>query len=225
MSFTIFTVLLQHSSGICHIKEEYLPSYHAKRGTFPHTSISTSISITMPWLSRRNSAEVGTKHVNDDLKRNDKHPVSSIVNFIPAQLDGLCGTMPTHHKQAASRLLWGDLRVLFQNLGCLPAMAKSTCSTKVLRNLFKHPVDARDTILEAFLAIVQIWLLATALPAFVSLPGLLFAGFMNSVWLLTLAMIWPLSGPRVFVKEREKAPMTNGFSDERWIYVNGMMCR
>lgn len=179
----------------------------------------------MPWLSRRNSAEEGIKPVNDDSKRIEKSSVSSMVNFIPAQIDGLSGTMPAHHRQAAWRLVWEDVRVLIQNLGCIPAMAKATCSTKVLRNLFKNPMDARDTVLLAGLGFVQIWMLVVTVPAFISLPGILFSCFMTSFWLPTLAMTWPLSGPRVLMDEREKAPMTDGFSDERWIYVNGMSCR
>jgi hypothetical protein len=177
----------------------------------------------MPWLSRRNSAEEGIKPVNDDPKSSAKCSVSSIVDFIPDQIDSFCGTMPAHHKQAASRLMMDDLRVLIQNMGCLPAMVRATCSTKVLRSLFKNPMDARDTLLHVCLATMQIWALAIALPAFMSLPGLLFAGFMTVSWLLTLAMTWPLSGPRVLIDEREKAPKTEDFSDERWIYVNGVM--
>lgn len=179
----------------------------------------------MPWLSRRNSAEQSIKPVDDDSKCSDKQAVSSIVNLIPAQIDGLCGTIPACHRQAASLLVWGDIRVLIQNLSCLPTMAKATCSTTVLRNLLKNPVDARDTLMQACLAIIQFWVLVVAIPAFIALPGLLFAGFMNTAWLLTLAMTWPLSGPRISIHEQEKTPMTNEFSDERWIYVNGMMCR
>jgi hypothetical protein len=176
----------------------------------------------MPWLS---SAEQGIKPVNDDSKCSDEHAGSSMVNFIPAQIDGLCGTIPAYHRQAASLLLWGDVRVLIRNLSCLPAMVKATCSTTVLRNLLKDPIDARDTLMQACLAIMQIWVFVVAIPAFITLPGFLFAGFMNAAWLLTLAMTWPLSGPRILIQEQEKAPMTNEFSDERWIYVNGMMCR
>jgi hypothetical protein len=178
----------------------------------------------MPWLSRRNSAETGVRSVNDATKQSLKRSASSMVNFIPAQIDGLCGTMPASHKYCASQLMMDDLRVLIQNMSYLSAMAKAICSTKVLRGLFKNPMDARDTLLQACLALMQFWALVIALPAFISLPGLLFAGFVNVFWLLTLAMTWPLSGPRVLVYEREKAPMTDGFSDERWIYVNGMMC-
>jgi hypothetical protein len=179
----------------------------------------------MPWLSRRNSAEQGIESVNDDSKCSDKHALSSMVGFIPAQIDGLCGTMPAYHRQTASLLLWGDVWVLIQNLSCLPTMAKATCSTTVLRNLLKNPMDARDTLVQAFLAIMQIWVLVVAIPAFITLPGLLFAGFVNAAWLLTLAMAWPLSGSRILIHEQEKALMTDEFSDERWIYVNGMMCR
>ena len=179
----------------------------------------------MPWLSRRNSAEEGIEPVNGLSMEYQKRSVSSMVNFIPAQIDGLCGTMPAYHKQAASRLLWGDLRVLIQNMRCLPAMVMATCSTKVLRSLLKNPADVRDTILQLCLASIHICVLVISVPAFLTLPGLLFTGFMNGIWALTLAMTWPLSGPRVFTSEREKAPMTDDFSDERWIYVNGMMCR
>jgi hypothetical protein len=179
----------------------------------------------MPWLSRRNSEKQSVKPVNDNSNRSDKSSINAMVDFIPSQIDGLCGTMPTHHRQEASRILWGDIRVMAQNVGCLPAMLRATCSTKVLRSLFKNPVDARDALLQFCLATMQMWMLLVALPAFISLPGLLFAGFVNSFWLLTLALIWPLSGPRILMTEQEKAPMTEDFSDERWIYVNGMMCR
>jgi hypothetical protein len=179
----------------------------------------------MPWLSRRNSEEDGIKPVHDSSKHSLRGLVSSMVNFIPAQIDGLCGTMPAHHKQAASQLLLGDLRILIQNVSCLPAMVKATCSTKVLRSLLKNPLDARDSFLQSCLAVMQIWALAFALLAFISFPGILFIGFMIGFWLLTLAMTWPLSGPRFLMSEREKALMTDDFSDERWIYVNGMMCR
>jgi hypothetical protein len=104
-------------------------------------------------------------------------------------------------------------------------MAKAICSTTVLRNLLKNPMDARDTLIQACLAIMQIWVLVVAIPAFITLPGLLFAGFMNAAWILTLAMTWPLSGSRILIHEQEKAPMTDECFDERWIYVNGMMCR
>lgn len=178
----------------------------------------------MPWLSHRNSAE-GIKPVNNDQNRSVNSSVNSMVNFIPAQIDGLCGTMPAHHKKAASQLLWGDLRVLVQNMSYLPTVAMATCSTEVLRSFFKNPMDARDALLQACLATMQVWALVIALPAFISLPGLLFAGLMSVFWLLTLAMTWPLTGPRVLINEGEKTSMTDDFSDEKWIYVNGMMCR
>jgi hypothetical protein len=178
----------------------------------------------MPWLSRRSSAEEGIKPVNDSPKENLKRAVISMVNFIPAQIDGLCGTIPAHHKRSWERLMMEDLHVFVQNMRCLPAMAKAACSTKVL-SLLKNPADARDTILLLCLSSIQISVLLVALPAFLSLPGLLSIGFVNGFWALTFAMTWPLSGPRVLISEREKALITDGFSDERWIYVNGMMCR
>jgi hypothetical protein len=184
-----------------------------------------SITTTMPWLSRRNSAEEATKPVNQDPKSGVKTSACSMVNFIPAQIDGLCGTIPAHHKVATLGLVMDDLRVLIQNISCLSAMAKAACSANVLRSLFKNPADARDTILQLCLASIQVCVLAIALPAFLSLPGFLFIGLVNGLWALTLAMTWPLSGPRVLISEREKAPMIGEFSDERWIYVNGMMCR
>ena len=179
----------------------------------------------MPWLSRRDSAEKVIKFVNNDQKSGVKILASSMVNFIPAQIDGLCATIPTHHKVAALWLVMDNLRVLIHNISCLSAMAKTTCSMNVLRSLFKNPADMRDTIFQLCLASIQVCVLVIALPAFLFLPGLLFIGLVNGFWALTLAITWPLSGPRVLISEREKVPMTDEFSDERWIYVNGMMCR
>jgi hypothetical protein len=179
----------------------------------------------MPWLSRPNSPEQDAMPVNDSANRNPKGSDSSMVNFIPAQIDGLCGTMPAHQKQAAWGLLLGDVQILIQNMCTLPAMLRAMCSTTVLRKLFKNPLDARDTLIQSFLAIVQMWMLAVAVPAFLILPGTLFAASMSAFWLITLAITWPLSCSKMVVYNHQRAPMTDDFSDERWIYVNGMMCR
>jgi hypothetical protein len=100
------------------------------------------------------------------------------------------------------------------------------CSTTVLRKLLKNRMDARDTIAQAYLAVMQMWMLVVALPAFLMLPGTLFAIFMAAFWAITIAASWPLSCSRGVLNEgNDRAPVIDGFSDERWIYVNGMMCR
>lgn len=179
----------------------------------------------MPWLSRRTSLEDSVKPVNEDSQHSDKSPIKAMVNFIPAQIDGLCGTMPNLQRREASGILWGDIRLLIQNMGCLSAMVKTACSAKVLRSLIKDPLDARDTLLQCCIATLQIWILVIAPAAFICLPGLVFAGFFNTLWLLMLAMTWPLSGPRIWTNGQEKAQISGDFSEERWIYVNGIMCR
>jgi hypothetical protein len=179
----------------------------------------------MPWLSRQNSAEEGVKPVKDSQKQHIKHSTDTAVVFIPAQIDSLCGTSPAHHKQTVLQLLLNDLQVLAQNIYCLPAMMRASSSSKLLRNSFRSPVQARDTILQVLLAMAQSWMLVIAIPALLLLPGFISATVFGICWIVTFAITWALHGPRVVMSSQARAPMTEDFSDERWIYVNGMMCR
>lgn len=179
---------------------------------------------TMPWLSRQNSADEGVKPV-DGYPKSSQVKSSVKVNFIPAQIDGLCGTFPAHHKQAPSQLLFRDLGVIGQNLRCLPAMAMSMLSKKALRNHFGKSIDARDTLIQILLAVAQVWMAAVALPAFLLLPGLMFVSCVAACWLFTTALTWPLYGSAVVMSDLKETPISQVLADERWIYVNGMMCR
>ncbi len=179
----------------------------------------------MPWLSRQNSVDERVSFVNDSRKHHLKQSVGAMVNFIPAQIDGLCGTAPAHHKQAPTRLLLGDLRVLMQNINCLPAMVRSVCSQKVFWSRFGALPDARDTVLEYCLTLMHIWMVVVAVPAFLLLPGSIFLLCTGICSVVTMALTWPLQGQRIVMSAREQDENAEDFSDERWIYVNGMMCR
>ncbi|TAQ87807.1 hypothetical protein B7494_g3873 [Chlorociboria aeruginascens] len=70
------------------------------------------------------------------------------VTLIPSMIDASCGTSPAHYREAPLRLLLNDLRILGQNLRCLPQMMRSMCSMRVVSEMFRTWKDTRDILLQ-----------------------------------------------------------------------------
>ncbi|KAI9744100.1 MAG: hypothetical protein M1818_002252 [Claussenomyces sp. TS43310] len=175
----------------------------------------------MPWLSRRSSAE----SAGSDLQPEQNPPTvtESVVDFIPAQIDGLCGTCPSRQKQTSRHVFLTDLLVLFQNIGYVPRMAMLSYAPKRWRST---PSLAGETALHCSLALAQVCMLSTAVLCFFLLPGLVLATWVALCWIVTAALSWPLNGPAIVrIMPGKAAPMTEDFSDECWLYINGMMTR
>jgi hypothetical protein len=83
----------------------------------------------------------------------------------------------------------------------------------------------RDTTLQVLLAVLQLWVLVLAIPAFLLLPGILFAAMYFIGTFLNTALLWLLKGNRVCPSSQQEFPNSDEFSDERWIFINGSMTR
>lgn len=180
----------------------------------------------MPWLSSPDSnGSNGSPNISPG-QNNHKHPVKSRnVAFIPAQIDGLCGTSPSHNSQTPMQLLMADLRILMQNIRCIPSMTRTMCSPKVLQNSLGATAGVRDVIIHCSLAIMQVCMVFLALPMFVLLPGFIYTACMTMCWAIMALMLQPLKGSRIVTSSRDCLPaMREDFSDERWIFVNSVAC-
>jgi hypothetical protein len=118
-----------------------------------------------------------------------------------------------------------EMAIMMQEVYQVIASMMTTSSFKLLRGLFGSRYHAIDTILQTALFTIQAMLVIYSLPMILLLPGLLSVPIIGAACLLSMALAWPMRGPRIVLTTTNPAPMTEDFSDEKWIYVNGMMCR
>jgi len=177
--------------------------------------------LKMPWLSRRNSAEEDTK--SDIFDETPVTMTSAAVTFVPTLVDGSCGTSPIHHREMTLRLVLNELKITVQNLRCLPAMARSTCSLDFARSLIRSWADFRDLCLQIALGVVELWGMMLAIPISLTLPGILFAPICAMFVGLVMALSWLLNREKVILSTSPSS--SKEFSGEKWIYINSSMTR
>ncbi|KAL3423690.1 hypothetical protein PVAG01_05437 [Phlyctema vagabunda] len=176
----------------------------------------------MPWLSRSNSPnphrDAYLQNPEDVIHKAARTKAG--VTFVPAMIDGSCGTSPVSYRQTPIHLFWNDVKLMAHNLDCIPEMARTICTLETVRDVFETWKSARDILLQILLAIVQICALSIVIPAYLFLPGAAFLGGCITLACTVAILSSPLKGRRVV---RNKGYIDMEYSDERWIYVNGSM--
>jgi hypothetical protein len=179
----------------------------------------------MPGFFRRNSAEEGIKSSKSCLTPSPApRSANTAITFIPAMIDGSCWTSPAMHKKTPMQAIFYEMRIMAQNMRCIPEMMGSLLSLKMARNMFRSWIDVRDICLQVILATTEMWMLVMVLPAFLTMPGLPFM-VLCCICACAIAMLaWPLKGDQV-ITSAGKGQQTDQFADERWIYINSIMIR
>lgn len=148
------------------------------------------------------------------------------ITFIPAQIDGLCGTTAPGNLHTPVMLVRESCAIFMRNLSCLPSMARSFCTMTTLREYMKDQMASRDLILQCCLGVMQMCILATMGPMIFFMPGMFMMPLMGLWWAVMRACMWPLNkGKRVTQMMPENMGGADENADESWIYVNGMMTR
>ncbi|RDW71720.1 hypothetical protein BP5796_07754 [Coleophoma crateriformis] len=174
----------------------------------------------MPWLSRSNSPNrIVTSQAPEDVIHKSALMDSS-VTFIPAMIDGSCGTTPLSFRETPLQLLLNDLKIIGQNFACVPEMARSLCTLKSVKDLFESWRAFRDLLLQILLALIEIVALVMAVPMFLALPGGLFLGGCLIFGCVVALLSMPLKGSRIL---RNRHYAEGEFDDERWVFVNGSL--
>lgn len=177
----------------------------------------------MPWLSRHNSYD--STNSEDASSSTQLATADSKVTFIPAQIDGLCGTSVVSRKKTMAQALVNDLRIVMQNLDCTSSMTSILRRDKFWRRYWYSWEDSRDALLQSCLSMTQIWTLVSIGPMFLFFPASIITIYAIMFWLVTLALSWPLNKRALVTIKRNAAPMTADLSDEQWFFVNGPMTR
>lgn len=200
-------------------KFRVLPRCLSSPQTFPISLLRIS---RMPWLSRRNSSE---EPMNSSFSKSPAMMTDAPVMFIPGMMDASCGTSPTHHRNPPMRMMLDDMKVMLQNMQCLPEMAMSMWSMEFGSSMIMSWMDIRDICLQMMLLMVEMCGMMLCLPMMMCLPGMvclpmyvLFAGI-----IALFAM--PLNQDQVVQTPMPPGRNMDDFMDERWIYMNGSMTR
>lgn len=178
----------------------------------------------MPWLSRQNSPE-GIK-TTDALFKTVK-PVSgtAVVTLIPSQIDGLAGTSAQMYRQSSLQLARKELKVMLQNVRCLPKMATSASVAELKKEYLRSYGTTKEMALQACLMGVETWFLLVMVPLFLCAPGAVFVVAACVVAGLVGMLARGLNGRRVVKSGKGDSSMVDEFADERWLFVNGIMTR
>jgi len=161
-------------------------------------------------------------------RSNMKRLTNGAVIYIPAMMDGSCGTMPMHHRQSPVQIMMREMRIMAQNtMICLPDMVRSMWATHTSgRNMMMSMggMDMVEACTQAMLGVMELCYMMFLVPACMMLPGF----FMVPACLACAAMIymlcWPMNGDQVV---RCPCPTlgSEATADERWVCINGSMTR
>lgn len=144
---------------------------------------------------------------------------SPSITYIPPLIDGACGTTPNYQRSIAQQLQ-NDVSHAAR---LLPSLLHCAVTTRM---------DAVEVIQHAALALLETWMLVSAIPLSLALPGALFAAWIGCCSALILGMSWSLNGRgarRDII--RSPSPAADGWmmgqeiDDERWFFVAGLGTR
>jgi hypothetical protein len=148
-------------------------------------------------------------------------PAQANIKLIPAQIDGLCGTCPSHTKQNPIQIFKAEIMVYSQNLKYGVSLVRSLLPNGQWQQSSKSWRDVYETFLQIFLALSQICMLFMAVLISIFLPASVFALYAFSAWLLIKTLTLPLNGARIVMSDRSIIPVSEEYTDECWIFING----
>ena len=175
----------------------------------------------MPWLSRRNSSQ-------DAMNSNGTQSSAisgSAVTFVPGMMDGSCGTSPVHYRNTLMRIMLDDMKVMAQNMHCLPDMVMSMWSMEFGKDMFMTWMDIRDCGLQMMLLTVELWGMMCAIPMIMYLPGMISMPMCALIACCIAVLSMPSNGDQMMRSSMPSGRSSDEFPDERWICINGSMTR
>ena len=202
----------------------YFPIY---RLVSTPATLFASIS-NMPWLglSRRTSQEESTMQ---SMSPSSPHRLSSnsSVMFIPSMMDGSCGTSPTMQKMSSMQMIMMDMKVMAQNMICIPEMIRSLMNTDTMQKMCSSWMNIRDMGLQIMLYIIEMCMMVMIIPCFLAMPGMAFLCICCVCVCTIMILCWPMNGDQVVRCMADGMPSENQdkFTDERWVYINSAMTR
>jgi hypothetical protein len=157
-------------------------------------------------------------------------PSTSSVTFIPAMMDGACGTSPTIQRMSSMQIMMMDMKVMAQNMKCIPEMIGSMMNREMMTGMLSSWMNMRDMCLQMMLWVIEMCMMVMVIPCFLAMPGVAFMCMCCMCACAIMMLCWPMNGERVMrceargSKERPERQREE-CADERWVYINGAMTR
>lgn len=174
-----------------------------------------------------------TRHPTPPPNHNSLKPLKSSfvmapsVRYIPSQMDPLSSTSTEAARKSPFRLFIQDARVLFTMLPYLPCLFLPFWTSDPRAELYVSAKNLRDMVLQGLLFVIEILVMVLVVPAFLVLPGAVFAFATvvvgGVVWALTKVM----EGPTVVYSRMDDRTVESSrrHPDERWFFINGCTTR
>ena len=185
----------------------------------------------MPWLPdyTMNGASSGHKtalkaQASLTLERTPLLAMVDGVKYIPSQMDPLASATVKAARQDPIRLMIEDTVVLLRLLRFVPTTLAPFFTKNKDAELFMSLANAKVGFLQTFLILIQILFLVMVIPAFMSLPGVIFSAatalFCLACYLITL----PMQGPAINFSNMDSYTkvLAEQHRNERWVFVNGI---
>lgn len=153
-------------------------------------------------------------------QRRQRHVGSPSITYIPPLIDGACGTTP-YSRRSVIQQLSNDVS---QTIGLLPSLLHGAVVSRV---------DNLEMIQHIGLALLEMYMLMSVIPLWLTLPGALFAAWVGCCSALVVGMTWSLNG-RGLRGEVIRSPspaaadgwmMGQEVDDEQWFFMGGMGIR
>jgi len=190
----------------------------------------------MPWLSRQQSSQNSANESvtacsptgSRDMHQHHCMGRDIPITFIPAQIDGMCGTTAPCNVQMPMSLMREQCMAFVRSMSCMPTMMRSLFSMGMMKEYMRSPMACRDLMLQCCLGMMQMCMMMAMVPVMMTMPGIMVMMGMMVCWMMVMMCMWPLNkGERVMKMIPQGMTMREGeeCADECWIYVNGMMTR
>ncbi|KAL2757229.1 hypothetical protein ACRALDRAFT_1067873 [Sodiomyces alcalophilus JCM 7366] len=175
-----------------------------------------SQSPTVSWLSRSSSSD---SSFSSPRVASPRVPSSTTpVTYIPSLIDGACGTLPAEQRPALS-LLSEDLKEIW---AIIPQI--TTGLRRNWRSNYDLVIRLRDFVLQFWLSVVEVAILALVVPLWMMLPGVVFLVWFCFSISFVLAVSSFLNGTEVVVNcdGSGSRTMEPDIEEQRWVFVGGI---
>lgn len=185
----------------------------------------------MPWLPdyTTNGASNGHKtalkaQTSPTFERTIPLAMVNGVKYIPSQMDPLASATAKAARQDPIRLMMEDTVVLLRLLRFVPKILAPFFTKNRDAELYMSLANAKVGFLQTLLALIQILFLVVVIPAFVSLPGGIFAAATALFCLVCYLITLPMQGPAMNFSNMDSRTkvLAEQHRNERWVFVNGI---
>lgn len=163
----------------------------------------------------------GTTTSSSTLEQRDQKSVGPpTITYIPPLIDGACGTTLNAQRSVIQQLR----RNVSHAIGLLPSLVHGAVVARM---------NGYEMIQHMSLALLEVYILVSAVPLWLALPGALFAAWAGCCSALVMGMSWSLNGHglRGEVLRSSSPAAADGWmmgqevDDEQWFFIGGMGTR